>query len=281
MQQDSKTASRPLTARSLIASLLLGTVPPELPGQRLVRVGESFGFSETAIRVALSRMVAAGELTAQGGRYRLAGDLLDRYGRQEEARRPHLRSWDGSWIIAVVGAAGGRRPAPERAALRRLLAGLRLAEWREGIWLRPDNLDGDRPEVDGCLWWEGARPVAGGDERTLAAALWDLDRWAGRASELATSMTVTVPGSVPIPQSFGVAAAVVRHLAGDPLLPTELLPAGWPGEVLRRAYQDYEAALQAALRPVLAGEPDVPGVAGVAGVAGEAGEAGVVPRRPT
>ncbi len=163
MQQDRKTESRPLTARSLVASLLLGTVPPELAGQRLVRVGERFGFSETAIRVALSRMVAAGELTATGGRYRLAGDLLDRYGRQEEARRPHLRSWDGNWIIAVVGAAGGRRPAPERAALRRLLAGLRLAEWREGIWLRPDNLDGDRPQVDGCLWWEGARPAGGGD----------------------------------------------------------------------------------------------------------------------
>ena len=59
MQQDRKTESRPLTARSLVASLLLGTVPPDLPGQRLVRVGERFGFSETAIRVALSRMVGS------------------------------------------------------------------------------------------------------------------------------------------------------------------------------------------------------------------------------
>jgi len=248
--------ARPLTARSLIASLLLGTIPPELAGQRLVRVAERFGFTETATRVALSRMVAAGELAGQGGRYRLAGALLDRYGRQEEGRRPHLRPWDGTWNIAVVGAAGGRRPAAERAALRRRLAGLRLAEWREGVWLRPDNLDGERPDVDGCVWWTGARPLLDADAVPLAGALWDLGGWAEQASELIAALGIATPGSVPIPQSFGVAASVVRHLAADPLLPAELLPPGWPGEGLRHAYQAYEAALQAVLRPVLAGEPD-------------------------
>jgi len=274
MQQESKIGSSALTARSLVASLLLGTVPPELAGQRLVRVAERFGFSETATRVALSRMVAAGELTGQGGRYRLAGALLDRYGRQEEAMHPHLRPWDGTWIIAVVGAVGSRRPAPERAALRRRLAGLRLAEWREGVWLRPDNLDGDRPEVGGCLWWVGATPVAPSDAAGLAATLWDLEGWAGRAAELATSMTLTEPGSAPIPESFAVAAAVVRHLAADPLLPAQLVPPRWPGGELRTSYGAYEAAFQAALRPVLAGEPGVRQPGHQAGRGGQTGTTG-------
>ena len=37
---------RPLTARSVIASTLLGVDPPRLPTQALVRSGELFGLSE-------------------------------------------------------------------------------------------------------------------------------------------------------------------------------------------------------------------------------------------
>ncbi len=32
-----------------------------------------------------------------------------------------------------------------------------------------------------------------------------------------------------IPEQFIAAAAIVRHLLTDPVLPTELLPAKWPG----------------------------------------------------
>ena len=57
-----------LTARSVIASTLLGTEPPRLPGRVLVRVGELFGITEGTIRTALSRMVASGELTSTTAR---------------------------------------------------------------------------------------------------------------------------------------------------------------------------------------------------------------------
>ena len=53
-----------LTARSVIASTLLGTDPPVLSGRILVRAAALFGITEGAARVALSRMVAAGELTS-------------------------------------------------------------------------------------------------------------------------------------------------------------------------------------------------------------------------
>jgi phenylacetic acid degradation operon negative regulatory protein len=37
-----------------------------------------------------------------------------------------------------------------------------------------------------------------------------------------------------------VSAAVLRHLLADPLLPEELLPAGWPGAELRALYDDFD-----------------------------------------
>ena len=80
-------AGRPLTARSVMASALLGMDPPELPVAQLVRLTGLFGISENGARVALSRMVAAGEATSDGaGHYRLAGHLADRQARQSASR---------------------------------------------------------------------------------------------------------------------------------------------------------------------------------------------------
>ena len=46
-----------------------------------------------------------------------------------------------------------------------------------------------------------------------------------------------------VPQRFVTAATIVRHLLTDPVLPVELLPAGWPGDTLRTAYKDFAAEL--------------------------------------
>jgi phenylacetic acid degradation operon negative regulatory protein len=84
--RDILEGERPLTARSVVASLLLGNRPPELPGAVLVRAGELFGIAEGTTRTALSRMVAAGELASREGHYALRGRLLDRQARQEASR---------------------------------------------------------------------------------------------------------------------------------------------------------------------------------------------------
>ncbi|MER6984327.1 PaaX domain-containing protein, C- domain protein, partial [Streptomyces carpinensis] len=125
---------RPLSARSVILSLLLGTHPPELPVKDLVRAVEPFGIGGSTLRAALSRMVAAGDLRRAGGVHGLSDRLLERQRRQDAAVHPQTRHWDGLWEMAVV-TATGRGPA-ERAELRAGLAALRLAELREGVWLR-------------------------------------------------------------------------------------------------------------------------------------------------
>src|ERR1700730_4830365 len=138
-------AGPPLTPRSVVASLLLGTHPPLLAGRRLVRAAERFGFTENATRVALSRMVGSGELVLAEGTYGLAGALLDRQQRHEPGRRPALRAWDGTWLVAVVGADGTRRPPAQRSSVRRQLGAARVAGWRGGGWGRPGHPAGGRP----------------------------------------------------------------------------------------------------------------------------------------
>jgi phenylacetic acid degradation operon negative regulatory protein len=224
---------RPLSARSVVLSLLLGVHPPELPVRELVRQVEPFGVAESAARAALSRMVAAGDLHRSGGAYRLSERLVERQRRQDEAVHPTTRAWQGGWECAVV-TASGRGPA-ERAQLRTELAALRLAELREGVWLRPANLERPWPtHLDALVERLAAAPER--PARELAAELWPLTAWAATGRALLEHFTgAEAPG-----ERFAAAAAVVRYLLTDPVLPEELLPADWPGPELRAAYTRYQ-----------------------------------------
>ncbi|HEY9556263.1 MAG TPA: hypothetical protein VIR58_05985, partial [Acidimicrobiales bacterium] len=76
----------PLTARSVLASVLLGTEPPWLPTSLLVRTTALFGMTEGSTRTALSRLVAADEAVAERNGYRLTGRLVARQERQSASR---------------------------------------------------------------------------------------------------------------------------------------------------------------------------------------------------
>lgn len=244
---------RPLTARSVIASTLLGVDPPRLPTQALVRSGELFGLSEGATRTALSRMAAAGDVDPDGSGYRLAGSLLDRHARQQSARDPAPRPWDGAWELAIV--ADGRRSAAERARLREAARRLRLAEVREGCWVRPDNLDPDRSPTERavvaaqCLTVRGARP----DDPTAFVAAFDPGTWAATARHLMTAMTgsqraLDERDTRALAETFHLDAAVVRHLVADPALPAELEPPGWPARELRECFGRFDDGFKATWR---------------------------------
>lgn len=223
-----------LTARSVLASTLLGLDPPVLAVGRLVETAALFGISEGTARTALSRMAAAGEVVADGGDYRLTGRLLERQRRQDEGRRPRTRRWTGRWRLAVVTA--DRRSAADRADLRAALTRLRLAEWREGVWVRPDNLDIVPSGVSGehCTW------LTADLDEPPPLDLWDLDGWAAGARDLLDELTEQPPTIETLAPGFVLSAAVLRHLAADPMLPADLLPADWPGEELRATYDDWD-----------------------------------------
>jgi len=247
-QSRNSDLGRPLTARSVVASTLLGVDPPRLPTRLLVRSGELFGISQGTTRVALSRMVAAGELVPVDGHHELAGHLLERQARQQLSRSPATKAWDGDWTMAVV--VSGPRSVEARAELRRAMAARHMAELREGVWLRPDNLVETRTPGADVIDAQCQRFRSRPDDPTgLTGRLWPLDAWTARADELRRELDAVV-GSLEsgytdaLAPGFVLSAAVLRHLLADPLLPDELLPSRWSGAELRHDYDRYDAAFK-------------------------------------
>jgi phenylacetic acid degradation operon negative regulatory protein len=247
------SSERPLTTRSVLASTLLGTQPPVMSSRALVRAGAVFGFAEGTVRTALSRMAAQGELVRHGdGRYELAGTLVHRQARQRASLTVPAAHWSGVWDMWVVGARA--RTSAERADLRRAAVALRLAELRDGVWLRPANLDpGGFPEAAAVMGSQGRRFSTHPEhDDQLAAELWELDVWSSAAGDLrrrmaALSGRLRDGDTTALRPGFVVAAAVLRHFNADPLLPRELLPRRWEGDALRRDFDRYDTAYRVLL----------------------------------
>jgi phenylacetic acid degradation operon negative regulatory protein len=165
-------------------------------------------------------MVGAGDLIRSADGYRLSDRLLARQRRQDEAMRPRVRASGKDWIMLIVTSVG--TDARTRATLRNTMHDMRFGELREGVWMRPDNLDLDLdPDVRDRV------------------RVWDLPSWAATGHRLLNEMAEACD----VPGRFVVAAAMVRHLLTDPMLPAELLPADWPGAPLRAAYHDFATEL--------------------------------------
>lgn len=226
-----------MTARSVVLSVLLGAHPAWASAAELIRLTADFDIREPTLRVALTRMVAAGDLVRSADGYRLSDRLLARQRRQDGAIDPRVRRWNGEWAMLVITSVGV--DARSRAIMRTTLHDKRFGELREGVWMRPANLDVELPaDVADRARMLSARDA---DPVGLAGRLWDLPGWAGRGRELLTDMT----RAPDVPGRFTAAAGIVRHLLTDPMLPSDLLPDAWPGDELRRAYQDFAAELAA------------------------------------
>ncbi|CAJ1494078.1 PaaX family transcriptional regulator C-terminal domain-containing protein [[Mycobacterium] kokjensenii] len=236
-----------MTARSVVLSVLLGAHPASATAAELIRLTADFEIKETALRVALTRLVAAGDLVRSASGYGLSERLLARQRRQDAALNPQARHWGGAWLAVVITSIGC--DARTRAALRAGLSERRFAELREGFWMRPDNIDVELgPDLSAHT-----RLLTARDERPaeLAAKLWDLDEWSRVGHELLTAMA----DAEDVPGRFMVAAAMVRHLRRDPVLPPELLPADWPGSQIRRRYGEFADELTSrrdSARPLVA-----------------------------
>ena len=230
------TLSR-MTARSVVLSVLLGAHPAWATAAELVRLTADFDIKEATLRVALTRMVSAGDLVRSEDGYRLSDRLLARQRRQDDAINPQLRSWDGTWTTLVITSVG--IDARARATLRTTLQQNRFAELREGVWLRPDNVKVALP--DEVL--SHVRVLHGCDDNPaeLAGQLWDLPGWASTGRQLLDDMAAATD----VPGRFAAAAGMVRHLLTDPVLPAELLPDAWPGAALRDSYARFAAELVA------------------------------------
>jgi phenylacetic acid degradation operon negative regulatory protein len=266
---DAEPLLRPLSARSVIASLLLGMHPPRVRGALLVRWCAHLGIAEGTTRVALSRMVDAGELRGRDGRYELAGPLRRRQPGQDWSLAPTLLRWEGEWVLWLV--RPGSRPAQARAELRRAAAAARLAELRDGVWTRPSNLPPEATPpaaletlTEQASTWSG-RPAPGSEPS--AAELFGLRAVCTRARALLARLDpVTVAleqGDLSaLGEAFALGAAALQQVRRDPLLPPALAGPDWPGAELRAGYSRYRAAFAAALADWFAAAEGTDGGAG-------------------
>ena len=228
------TLSR-MTARSVVLSVLLGAHPAWATAAELIRLTGDFDIKEATLRVALTRMVGAGDLVRSEDGYRLSDRLMARQRRQDNAINPQMASWDGVWTTLVITSVG--IDARTRAGLRTTLQENRFAELREGVWLRPNNVEHALPDevLSRVRMMHGYDDDAAG----LAHLLWDLPGWAANGRRLLDDMAAATD----VPGRFVAAAGIVRHLLTDPVLPDELLPDDWPGAALRDAYAQFAAEL--------------------------------------
>jgi phenylacetic acid degradation operon negative regulatory protein len=238
-------AARPPRAAGFIVTLYGDAVVPRggaLGMGAIIETCARVGISETLVRTAVSRLVAAGQL--QG----------DRRGRRSFYRLTPEAARDFAAAARVI--YGPPVPSGWRLVVGddALLAGLEragFARLRPGVALGPDR--GPVPA--------GVAVVAGpaqGDAavlRQLAAQLWDLaghalalnavrdrfDPWTGSAARLAG------------PEALALRLLLVHEyrlaVLADPRLPPQALPPDWPAAAARAVF----ARLYAALTPAAEG----------------------------
>jgi len=231
---------RPFNARSLVLSVLLGLPTPRLTMPSLMRLAALFDLAPGTMRTALSRMVAAGELESDESTYELRGRLLERKASQDIGRCPPDGAWDGTWWILAV--TSPNRTVAARRVFRTRMVNARMGELRPDTWLRPANVPG--PEAVGeVVVVRGAR--SGEDPDALVARLWDLRALADQCrmllGALDTAATDVAANDVAtLPATMMRAAAIVRFLRNEPLLPRALTPGGWPVDDLRDRYRSFD-----------------------------------------
>lgn len=242
---------RPLSPRSIVLSVLLGTHPPAMRAAPLVEFTSLFGISEGSLRTALSRMAAAGELTVDDGVYRLSGRLLDRQREQDTGRHGPPPAWDGTWWIAAVHA--DRRSVGERRFFRAAAVAARFGELRPDTWMRPANIDVavDLPDT---IVTRG--PLVHGDPQELVGRLWDLDSLARTAQAHLDRLGPTGASldrgqhDAALADAFMTLAAAQRFLRTEPQLPDELAVSRGAAD-LRARYDEVATAFQRRLAAFL------------------------------
>ncbi|WP_304454823.1 PaaX family transcriptional regulator [Nocardiopsis sp. YSL2] len=213
------------------------------------------GLPDQPVRLALRRMVAAGDVVQAGrgrrGTVRLTEQGLARLERDRaaltlaEAQDAGRAPWDGVWRLTAVSLPESQRA--RRDALRRHLTELGAATVSTGLYLSPHELMDllDATAREHLVHAEAARVTVRGvtDSRAVAELLWPaasvvdgyrsleetVDRVAAAAGE-AEGVRVRV-------LQLHLADALEQAMRPDPLIPLELRPTPWHPSRVREEWR--------------------------------------------
>ncbi|MBO6940647.1 MAG: hypothetical protein JJ863_37080 [Deltaproteobacteria bacterium] len=242
-----------ISAKSLIVDLLSASPEQRIPVGGLVRVAEVFGIAESSLRVALSRLCAAGTvIPVCRGEYSLSGAAapLQRRVSSWRSATDDRVPWDGGWVC-VHGPIKGRSKAA--LAERRALRLLGFAEVDSSLRVRPDNLRGGvaalRERLQGLGLGEahlvGRLDALTDADVTRLAGHWDPRSIGAGHDAMREHLTSSAAGLLELPldealrESFHLGGEAIRQIVLDPLLPEELGDPA-PLRALVRAMDDYD-----------------------------------------
>lgn len=239
-------AGRAPRAAGFIVTLYGDVVVPrggELGMAAIIEACALVGISETLVRTAVSRLVAAGQL--QG----------DRQGRRSFYRLTPSAEAEFAAAARVIygppGVCGWRLVIGPDAALE----GAGLVRLRPGVALGPAR----GPVPPGAAVLEGATRGEGAAVAALAAQLWDLGAVAAafRAVQARFAPLLGLAAGLPGDQALALRLLLVHDwrlaVLSDPALPPQALPPDWPGTTSRAVFSTlYDRLSSAAERHVAA-----------------------------
>ncbi|WP_277372353.1 hypothetical protein [Pseudomonas sp. AA-38] len=244
-----------ITANELVLDLLSSHEAHELPVAALCRAGSFVGIGEQTLRVALTRLVQQGKVTAPSrGCYAWnpAGHSLFQDVRNWLHKERQMAPWRGDW----VGVLDSDLSRTDRAALKRHAKALELRGFKSlpnGLSVRPDNIQGGVQQVRQELMLLGLAPtatvlgvtgLAQGDERAVWA-LWDtqaLDQSYDdclKRLEASERQLLSMSLEQAAAHTLIEGRRVIRMIILDPLLPDEMFNSAKRQQLIERmtAYQ--------------------------------------------
>ena len=228
---------KPVTPRGLLLDLLRVTDAKAVPVSVLVQIGNVFGLTGNALRVAIARLVAAKLVESdERGFYRLAkgADALAVHVEEWRLGERRVRPWQGEWLALCLPQATER--VRRRASLR-ALGHMGFREALTSFWVRPDNLaTRTHAETLFALGLENGaeafvvRELSTELESRLRTRTWNTRELVNGYREMRQKLEQSErsiaarSAELALRESFQLGGSAIRLLATDPLLPEEIVP---------------------------------------------------------
>ncbi|WP_234553575.1 PaaX family transcriptional regulator C-terminal domain-containing protein [Thermus caliditerrae] len=243
-----------MRARSTLFTLFLEYAYPERQARvrDLVAMMEALGFSEAAVRAALSRSAKRGWVVPERVGRTTYYALSDRvYWQVRQVRRRLYEApppWDGRFLLVLL---EGPRERGERERFRREMALLGYGNLQSGVYLGAGvDLEATRELLSfyglSATLFQGAH--LGAKEEVLRA--FPLEQAEAQYQALFPQEVPQGPLSA-FQALTRLVHAMRKVLFLDPLLPPELLPPGYAGLAARREFQRLREALYQRAEPFL------------------------------
>jgi phenylacetic acid degradation operon negative regulatory protein len=255
---------RPVTRPNSFVFTLYGDMVHRLRGDGalwiggLIRLMAAFGVSPQAVRQAVSRMTRQGWLIARREGNRAFYMVTARGRRRIEELSPRIYGpvieWDGRWRLLIYAVGEAERRKRER--LRKELAALGWAQLSSSSWISPSNtLEAAREATValGATDLFEAEHRGPSSDRALLERCWNVDAIAAAYREFISRYRPRFDLEM-LRGELGDEGAFVERLwlvhdyrkfaYLDPGLPSELLPAHWPGTAAASLFREYYAALE-------------------------------------